>query len=355
MKTKVIKIDQNNIEKDKLIYAANIIKNGGLVAFPTETVYGLGANALNSKAVNNIFKAKGRPSDNPLIVHVADSKSIDNLVLKVLPGVQKLINKFWPGPLTLVFRKSSIIPDEITAGLDTVAIRMPSHPIALALIKESGLPIAAPSANSSGRPSPTLANHVIEDLSGKIDLIIDGGPTDVGLESTVLDTTSIPPSILRPGAVTIEQLRKELEEVELDPALLSRDYVNLTPKSPGVKYKHYSPKADLIVVEGESDSVISKINELVIDYTNKGIKVGILATEQTKDFYNEPIDNRPVVISMGDRSHPDIIASNLFNCFREFDHRNIQVILAEAVNKTGIGLAIMNRMNKAAGYNIIKS
>jgi L-threonylcarbamoyladenylate synthase len=355
LKTKIVKIDQNNIEKDKLIYAANIIRNGGLVAFPTETVYGLGANALNSESVNSIFKAKGRPSDNPLIVHIADSKSIDHLVLKVLPGVQKLINRFWPGPLTLVFRKSPIIPDEITAGLDTVAIRMPSHPIALALIKESGLPIAAPSANSSGRPSPTLASHVMEDLSGKVDLIIDGGATDVGLESTVLDTTSIPPSILRPGAITIEQLREELEEVELDPALLSRDYINVTPKSPGVKYKHYSPTADLIVVEGEPNNVVSKINELVIDYTNKGIKVGILATEQTKDFYNRLIDNKPVVISMGDRSHPDMIASNLFSCFREMDHQNIQVILAEAVNKTGIGLAVMNRMNKAAGYNIIKA
>jgi len=348
-----------NIEWDKLGYAVDIIKNGGLVAFPTETVYGLGANALNSEAVKNIFKAKGRPSDNPLIVHIADNKSISNLVFEVPPGIQKLIDRFWPGPLTLVFRKSSIIPDEITAGLDTVAIRMPSHPIALALIKGSGLPIAAPSANSSGRPSPTLASHVIEDLSGKIDLIINGGATDVGLESTVLDMTSIPPSILRPGAVTLEQLREELDEVELDPALISRKNINITPKSPGVKYKHYSPKADLFVVEGEPGKVINKINELIADYTKKGIKVGILATEQTKDFYNKPVYNKsvcdePVVISMGDRDHPDMIASNLFNCFRELDHKNMQVILAEAINKTGIGLAVMNRMNNAAGYNIIK-
>lgn len=266
---------------------------------------------------------------------------------------------------------------------------MPSHPIARALIKESGLPIAAPSANSSGRPSPTLASHVIEDLSGKIDLIIDGDATNVGLESTVLDTTSVPPSILRPGAITIEQLREELRKVELDPAITSRDIGNITPRSPGVKYKHYSPKADLVVVEGKPDKVISKINELAADYTKKGIRVGILATDQSKDFYNNFVysnyndynncsnyDNyynrhsltcdqftcnncnkpavKPIIISMGNREHPDTIASNLFSCFRELDHQNIQLILAEAINKAGIGLAIMNRMNKAAGYNIIK-
>ncbi|NSW91256.1 MAG: threonylcarbamoyl-AMP synthase [Firmicutes bacterium] len=356
MKTEVVKIDVNNIEKDKLIYAAEIIKNGGLVAFPTETVYGLGANALNSEAVKKIFKAKGRPLDNPLIVHIADIKSIDKLVVEMPCGVQKLIDKFWPGPLTLVFKKSPVIPDEITAGLDTIAIRMPSHPIALALIKEAGLPIAAPSANSSGRPSPTLASHVLEDLSGKINLIIDGGSTHVGLESTVLDTTSFPPSILRPGGVTLEQLREVLGEVELDPDLVSKENLisegnnnNATPKSPGVKYKHYSPKAKLVIVEGELDKVVNKINKLIIGYEKEGIRVGVLATDQTKNFYRSP-----VVISMGDRNHPDIIASNLFNCFREFDHLNIQVIFAEAIDKTGIGLAVMNRMNKAAGYNIIR-
>lgn len=367
MNTEIIRININSInnckeETDKLKHAAEVIKKGGLVAFPTETVYGLGANALDAGAVKKIFEAKGRPSDNPLIVHIADISSLGKLIAEMPGFAHKLIDEFWPGPLTLIFKKSGIIPYEITAGLDTVAIRMPAHPVALALIKEAEVPIAAPSANSSGKPSPTLAEHVIEDLMGKIDMIIDGGATNVGVESTVLDITSNPPVILRPGGITFEQLREVLGNVELDPSLKINDKLQanqtqdkskkIIPRSPGMKYRHYSPKANLIIVEGDTSQVIKHINEMANDYRSKSIKVGILATDQTKSYYTDAKD--VVVISMGDRNHPDTIASSLFNCFREFDHMNVQVILAEAIDKTGIGLAVMNRMNKAAGYNIIK-
>lgn len=279
------------------------------------------------------------------------------MLLRYLHGYKKLIDNFWPGPLTLVLRKSPSVPDEITAGLDTVAIRMPAHPIALALINESGLPIAAPSANRSGRPSPTTAGHVFEDLAGKIDLIIDGGPAKVGIESTVLDTTSYPPLILRPGGITFEQLREVLGEVkqgmDAENPVYGKEKGNETsgeaPRSPGLKYKHYSPAAKVITVEGELEKVVSKINELVDQYEKKQVRAGVLATNQTRDLYRAS-----TVISMGDRNHPDTIASNLFNCFREFDNLNIQVILAEAIDVAGIGLAVMNRLVRASGYNIIR-
>ncbi|HOJ10056.1 MAG TPA: L-threonylcarbamoyladenylate synthase [Clostridiales bacterium] len=356
MKTEILKIDAHNICMDKLKYAADIIKNGGLVAFPTETVYGLGANALQKGAIKKIFEAKGRPSDNPLIVHIADIAALEELAVEPPSVWQKLAGKFWPGPLTLIFKKSPVIPSEITAGLDTVAVRMPAHPIALALIEESSLPIAAPSANSSGRPSPTLASHVIEDLDGKIDLIIDGGSANIGLESTVLDITSNPPLILRPGGLTLEQLRIELPDVELDPAISSKDSMagnnnlkEFIPKSPGLKYKHYSPKAQLIIVEGSMDKVVCRINELSKKMINEGKKIGVLSTDHTKPLYKSS-----VVMSLGDRSSPDTIASNLFLSFREMDRQDVDVIFAEAIDKNGLGLAIMNRMKKAAGYNIIK-
>lgn len=403
MKTEVLKIDIHNIDKEKINYAAETLKSGGLVAFPTETVYGLGANALQKEAIHKIYKAKGRPSDNPLIVHIADMASLDNLVIEKPSLWELLAHEFWPGPLTMIFKKSSMIPDEITAGLNTVAIRMPSHPIAIALIKASGLPIAAPSANSSGRSSPTLASHVYEDLNGKIDLIIDGGSTDVGLESTVLDITSTPPIILRPGGVTLEQLRSIKHDISLDPALISdsdsalvsrtslipdnnikggsdtkknfqsdfnNDFnnyfkdslkdpsVDFIPKSPGLKYKHYSPKAPLIIVDGDPDKIVNKINELVREKKNVEKRIGILATEQTKGYYideNINKNNNVIVMSLGDRNHPEEIASNLFSSFREMDEQKVDIIFSEGININGIGLAIMNRMKKAAGFNIIKA
>jgi len=349
MKTKIIKIDPYNIDMDKISYAADILKTGGLVAFPTETVYGLGASALDEAAVKSIFNAKGRPSDNPLIVHVADKTEAAKLTADMPPIAHCLMDAFWPGPLTLVMAKSDVVPGIITAGLDTVAVRMPSHPVALSLIMESGIPVAAPSANTSGKPSPTNAQHVIEDMSGKVDVIIDAGNANVGLESTVLDLTVDPPMILRPGGVTPRQLMKVIGKVDVDPALQNRENVSLKPRSPGVKYTHYSPKAQVIVVEGGLDRVVAEINILVKAYKQKGLRVGVLATEQTKTCFAGA-----EVISAGSRAKPETIASNLFNTLREFDKRGVDLILAEAVESSGIGLAVMNRLNKAAGYNIIK-
>jgi L-threonylcarbamoyladenylate synthase len=357
MKTEIIKLDLNDPDMDKLRYAAGILRNGGLVAFPTETVYGLGANALDEAAVKGIFNAKGRPSDNPLIVHISEKSSLHTIVRDVPNKAELLMDKFWPGPLTLVMPKSSEVPTVITAGLQTVAVRMPAHPIALALIRESGVPVAAPSANTSGKPSPTTAKHVIDDLYGRIDVIIDAGYSEVGLESTVLDITSTPAMILRPGGITQTQLEQVLGVVDVDPAIMSYLNKDIIPKAPGMKYLHYSPKADVTIVEGKLDKVVEKIRSLCRENFSKGIKVGILATSQTQDIYNN--DKKECsnleIISAGDRDNPETIAAQLFQALREFDDRDVQIILAEAVDNAGIGMAIMNRMNKAAGYKIINA
>lgn len=350
MDTEIIKIDLDNIDMYKLQHAADVLKRGGLVAFPTETVYGIGANALDEASVKKIYEAKGRPSDNPLIVHIADTEALCSLVEVIPYNFHSLKENFWPGPLTMIMKKSKLIPDIITGGLDTVAVRMPSHPVALALIRLSGLPVAAPSANLSGKPSPTSAKHVIDDLSGRVDIIIDAGDSDVGVESTVLDLTSSVPMILRPGGITSEALNIVIGKVGIDPALSPNNSKCLKPKSPGMKYRHYSPKADLCIVDGELDTIVAKIKELSLQYLNEGVSVGILATEQTKGNYSSG-----EILSMGDRNHPETLAANLFKALREFDKRNVKQILAESVDKTGIGLAIMNRMTKAAGYNIIKA
>lgn len=349
MKTIIKTIDKNNIDIESISIAADILRSGGLVAFPTETVYGLGANALNEKAVSGIFAAKGRPSDNPLIVHVSNIDMVKDLVNNIPELALKLMEMFWPGPLTLIMEKSSRVPEIITAGLSTVAVRMPSHPIALKIIEESKVPVAAPSANISGKPSPTEAKHVIEDLMGKVELIIDGGSSQIGLESTVLDLTVSPPMILRPGGITKEQLEEVIGKVNIDRSILLDRQADLKPKAPGMKYTHYSPDADVIIIEGNVEACVEKIKELVTDYEEKGIPVGILATEQTKEKYT-----RGVVMSLGDREKPDIIASNLFKGLRYLDNKGVKVILAEAVENAGVGLAVMNRMKKAAGYNIIK-
>lgn len=350
MNTEIIRIDLQNIDIARIRYAAQVLKSGGLVAFPTETVYGLGANALNEKAVGNIFKAKGRPSDNPLIVHVSDRNEVNALVSDMPSNADKLMDKFWPGPLTIIMNKSEAVPYAVTAGIETVAVRMPSHPVALSLIHEAGVPVAAPSANSSGKPSPTSAEHVIDDLSGKVDVIIDAGYASVGLESTVIDLTSEKPVILRPGGVTYEQLESVLGSVYIDPAIMEKPSENLKPKSPGMKYTHYSPKAEVIVIEGRPEDIVRKIVSMKRAYESRGISVGILATDQTfKQYEKGP------VISAGDRNKPETIANSLFAMLREFDSIGVGVILAEAVDTNGIGLAIMNRMNKAAGYHIIKA
>lgn len=348
LKTEIIKIDRNNIDMDKLSKAAAALRNGGLVAFPTETVYGLGANALDSQAVSNIFKAKGRPSDNPLIVHISDKKQIYALTSGLPDCALAIMDAFWPGPITLIVPRSDIVPDIVTAGLDTVGIRYPSHPVAAALIGMAEVPVAAPSANTSGRPSPTKAEHVIEDLYGKVDFIIDSGSVEVGLESTVLDTTVAPPSILRPGKITREQLAEIVGSVNIDPALLSREPSNMKPKAPGMKYRHYAPKAKVIVVEGELGKVAEYINNTSKEQSENGIKIGILATDETKELYTNC-----KVISLGSRNRPGSIAASLFDALRSFDATDTQLIYAEAVDGKGIGMAIMNRLNKAAGYNRI--
>lgn len=341
--TEIVKINNDNLDIDKIKTAAGILKKGGVVAFPTETVYGLGANALDEKAIEKIFIAKGRPQDNPLIVHVSDKKQIEPLVEDISKEALDLIDKFWPGPLTIIFRKSSIIPNSITGGLSTVAIRMPDHNVALELIKEANLPIAAPSANISGRPSPTDSIHVMEDLNGKIDMIIDGGPTGIGVESTVLDISGDVPIILRPGGVTKEDLQRVFPRVDYDPALEDGNS-SLVPKSPGQKYRHYSPKAEMVVVCGEINDIVQKIKELSKKHIKEQKKVGIMATVQNRNKYD-----KETIIIVGDRDRPETIATNLFKTLREFDKLGVDIIIAEGINEKGIGKAIMNRLRKAAG------
>lgn len=346
IETKVIDIDLKNIDMDKLRLASKVLREGGTVAFPTETVYGLGANALDSEALKKIFIAKGRPSDNPLIVHISKKESINILAREIPQKTHALMDKFWPGPLTMVFKRSNIVPSIITAGLDTVAIRMPSHPVAKALIAQAGVPVAAPSANLSGKPSPTQASHVMEDLYGKVDIIIRGGSCAVGLESTVLDITEEVPVILRPGGVTLEDLQEVLGDVSIDKGLADDNGV---PKAPGMKYTHYSPKAEVILVTGNVKDIVDTISRLKKQYEKKK-KVGIMATDETKDNYYDA-----KVISMGSRSNPEIIAENIFSILRKFDEEGVDIILAEGIEVKYIGHAVMNRMLKASGHNVVKA
>jgi len=350
-KTIVLKVDAENPEIEVIRIAADTIKKGGLVAFPTETVYGLGADALNPKAVKALFKAKKRPLDNPPIVHVGHIQDVYRLAREVPPKAEKLMEKFWPGPLTLIFKRSEIVPDVTVSGLDTVAVRMPRHKVALALIRESGCPIAAPSANLAGRPSPTTANHVLEDLNGRIDVVLDAGPTNIGVESTVLDLTVEPPQILRPGGTPYEVLREVLGRVELHPAAVADKKVHVDrARSPGMKHRHYAPKAKMIVIEGDLETVVKKIAELVDHYKQRKMKVGVLATDETITSYKAD-----VVKSMGSRKRLEEIAKNLFRLLREFDSEGVDIIIAEGVPTEGLGLAVMNRLRKASGYRIVKA
>ncbi|MGV8163871.1 MAG: L-threonylcarbamoyladenylate synthase [Alkaliphilus sp.] len=367
--TTIYDIDPNDIDMHKINICSKVLANGGTVAFPTETVYGIGANAMNSEAIKKIFTAKGRPADNPLIVHIADRESVYSLADKVTDKAEALMKVFWPGPLTLILKKSQIVSDIITAGLDTVAIRMPNHPIATRLIKEAGVPIVAPSANISGKPSPTLGKHVIDDLLGRVDIIINGGNCEVGLESTVLDMTTNPPTNLRPGAVTRKMVEEVLgEKISLYESNLG-NFENSVPKAPGMKYTHYAPKAEVVVYRGEADKIIRRIELDLVKYTSLGKKVGIICTtkRQIEDgslevttlsvpFGASSVENRNDVIvkSMGLRGEYKSIASNIFRTLREFDEEDVDIILAEAVEETELGQAIMNRLIKAAGYNIVE-
>ena len=322
--------------------AADIIKNGGLVAIPTETVYGLAANALDGKAVSKIFKAKGRPMDNPLIVHVSCIEEIDKLVSEIPPQAKKLANTFWPGPLTIILKRSNIIPAEVSAGLDTVAIRLPNNDVTRKLIKIAGVPLAAPSANTSGSPSPTSANHVLHDLDGKIDAILDAGDCRVGLESTVITLTSPVPTLLRPGGITVEELRNVLGNVEIDKAVIDKVDSLETVSSPGMKYKHYSPKTKIIIVDGDNESFIKYVNSRSSD------KVAALCY----------IDDQPKLnvktVTFGKMNDYNMQASELFSALRKIDDLNVNIVYARCPKKSGVGLAVYNRLIRAAGFEVVK-
>ena len=349
METKIEKIDRYQLDEQVLEQAGEILKQGGLVAFPTETVYGLGANALDEEAAKKTYAAKGRPSDNPLIVHIADVEALDEIVLQVSDKAKRVIEKFWPGPLTLIFEKSEKVPYGTTGGLNTVAVRMPVDEIALGLIRKGGGYVSAPSANTSGRPSPTSAQHVADDLDGKIEMIIDGGNVDIGVESTILDMTVDPPMILRPGAITKEMLEEVIGEVAVDKTLISDD-TEEAPKAPGMKYRHYAPKAQLIIVEGETEEAVKAIKQIAYEQTRLGYKVGIIATNETIDSYTTG-----VVKNIGARSNENSIAKNLYKVLREFDEEDVSYIYSEAFAPDGIGYAIMNRLEKAAGHHTIQA
>jgi len=331
--------------------ASEILRKGGLVAFPTETVYGLGGDAKDKEASRKIYAAKGRPSDNPLIVHIARFSQLQEISKDLPENAKKLADAFWPGPLTMVVNKNEVIPYETTGGLDTVAVRMPNNPIALALIEESGCMIAAPSANTSGRPSPTKASHVYEDLSGKIDAILDGGAVDIGLESTIVDLTEDVVTILRPGYINMEMLKEVVGEVRIDPGIVYNDKGTTSgakPKAPGMRYKHYAPKGDLTIISGDEDKVVAKINELTKQAIEAGSKVGIIATSETADRYS---DGQILVI--GDRSDEGSIAHNLYDILRKFDELGVDLIYSESFATPNMGQAIMNRLLKAAGQKTL--
>lgn len=349
MDTVIRKIDVNNIDREVMEEASQVLHRGGMVAFPTETVYGLGADALDEKASAKIYAAKGRPSDNPLIVHISDIEQLDKLVCEIPDNAKKLMDAFWPGPMTLIFKKSGLVPDGTTGGLDTVAVRMPNHKVALKLIRTSGVAIAAPSANTSGRPSPTTAAHVADDLSGKIDMIIDGGAVGIGIESTIVDVTSEIPMVLRPGYITMEMLEKVVGKVGIDKAITGPVSPDVKPKAPGMKYKHYAPKAELTMFKGELKNVVEHINNLTDKNVKSGIKTGIIACEETKDMYKAG-----EVLSIGSRNNEDTIAHNLYGVLRKFDDMNVDVIYGETFEDNRLGQAIMNRLLKAAGYHVEK-
>ena len=405
METKRIIIeDRNHIKDEELKEAASILRSGGLVAFPTETVYGLGGNALDEDAARKIYAAKGRPSDNPLIAHVSCVEEVAPLVKEIPEAGRKLMEAFWPGPLTMIFPKSEKVPYGTTGGLDTVAIRMPDDPVANRLIALAGVPVAAPSANTSGRPSPTTADHVWQDMNGRIEMIIDGGPVGIGVESTIVDVSSAVPAVLRPGAITMEMLAEVLGEISVDPAILGPLSADVRPKAPGMKYKHYAPKADLTLVEPgtgteresgaeqvtgaeqktgaeqvtgaeqkngaeqktgadrntgadpetgldetQLQAMICKVRELSREKIEAGYKVGVICTDESRGCYTDG-----EVRSIGARKSQASVAHNLYALLREFDDLGVDYIFSESFPKDHLGQAIMNRLSKAAGYKIVK-
>lgn len=351
METEIVKINQKRInpeEEYKLRRAGEILKAGGLVAFPTETVYGLGGDAMNPRAARKIYAAKGRPSDNPLIIHISRFEDIYKIVKEVPAAAFRMGEAFWPGPLTMILPKAETVPYETTGGLDTVAVRFPSHVVARKLIAYGGGFIAAPSANASGRPSPTSAGHVVEDLDGRVEMIVDGGPVGIGVESTIVDLTAGPPRILRPGYITRKMLEDILGFVDVDVTIM-RDDSGQAPKAPGMKYRHYAPAGRLVIVEGEPEEVAAYINAQVLADGSAGERTGILGTEEQFDKYHAD-----VVKCIGSREDEEAIARNLFAALREFDDEKVTRIYSESFPAQGLGQAIMNRLLKAAGHSVVK-
>ncbi len=361
----VIAYITDNEQKNEQIYnqAAGILRSGGLVAFPTETVYGLGADALTEEAALKIYAAKGRPSDNPLIVHIADEAALYELSSEVNEWALNLAKHFWPGPLTMILKKKDIVPKSITGGLETVAIRMPSHPVARKLIATSGVYVAAPSANTSGKPSPTRAKHVIHDMQGRIDMIIADDTVDIGVESTIVDISGEVPMILRPGYITKAQLESVLGQVQVDPAIMGSLADGVVPKAPGMKYRHYAPEAQMVLVEGagnigemkldlqdekNANRVIEYINEMTAKKQVEGSKVGVMASKETAAQYTAD-----VVIPVGSKHDEASAARDLYAALRQFDEEQVDIIFAESISTYDVGLAVMNRLIKAAGHTII--
>lgn len=343
MKTVLLRIHHQKPQEQKIRRASAFLKKDEVVAFPTETVYGLGANALSPKAIKKIFKAKGRPSDNPLIVHIASKKQLYTLVKSVPPDAEKLMRRFWPGPLTMILKKSPNVPPEISAGLNTVAVRLPQNKIARALIRRSGFPLAAPSANLSGKPSPTEASHVLRDLDRRIACILDGGPTRVGLESTVIDLTGKIPTILRPGKISAEEIMRVIGKVRMHRSVRANKKI-LYAKSPGMKYRHYAPQAELKILHGKPDAVRKKIQTIIRHASSR--RIAVFLTGKNRVF--------PGAVNVYLGPSVQRIAKNLFRELRRMDDLKIQLILIESIPESGIGLAVMNRLKKAAGFDILR-
>ncbi len=353
MQTTIVAIGDGDTAEsidEKLSVAGDIIRRGGLVAFPTETVYGLGGDALCPASARKIYAAKGRPSDNPLIIHIAEMAALERIVCEIPKKAVKLAEAFWPGPLTMIFKKAAIVPDQTTGGLDTVAVRMPSHPLAALLIRKSGGYVAAPSANLSGKPSPTLAKYVVQDLDGRIDMILAADGVEIGLESTIVDLTGEIPVILRPGYITQKMLSEVVGETELDITIYDSDTAQ-APKAPGMKYRHYAPKGELVIVEGEPQRVARYINEQAAAHEAAGLRTGVIATlEQFAQYQATSVKNA------GSRCDAHEAAKKLYTFLREFDDEKIDCIYAESFADTmdqGFGQAVMNRLLKAAGHKVI--